>query len=386
MISPVRSGWPTMLPRTQNRSPMAACISPLPHPRCPCHPCTAAARSPVCHITMASIHLALLADTGHLRAPGDWWARMGSCGRECQIHCGRSSGENGSVNASSPADLVRHRLGGAIFQRVAGPEGRERHRLINAPGERWFAEDRPIRRVHGDSSMFIGGITALLLQSLHPLAMAAVAGHSGYRGDPWGRLQRTSYFLAITTFGRASDAGKAIARVRAIHRKITGTAPDGRPYAASDPHLLTWVHIAEADSFLRAHARFGAHPLDQAGRDGYVADLAKIGAELGVPDPPRTEADLTARIASYRAELVGTAQSREAARFLLLTPPLPAVARPPYTVLAAVAVSLLPGWARQPLRMPRLPVTEAAVVRPAGHALVHAIRWAITPPPPVPSS
>ena len=284
------------------------------------------------------------------------------------------------MKASSATDLVRDRLGQAIFQRVAGPQGPQRHRLISAPGERWFAEDRPIRRVHGDSSMFIGGIAALLLQSLHPLAMAAVAGHSGYRGDPWGRLQRTSYFLAVTTFGRASDAGEATARVRAIHRRITGAAPDGRPYAASDPHLLTWVHIAEADSFLRAHARFGARPLDQAGRDGYVADLAWIGTELGVPDPPRTEADLTARLARYRAELAGTAQSREAARFLLLTPPLPAVARPPYAVLAAAAVSLLPGWARRQLRLPRLPLTEAAVVRPAGHAMVHAIRWATTSP------
>ena len=283
---------------------------------------------------------------------------------------------------TSAADLIRSRLGGLIFQRVAGPQGPARRRVIHgAAGERWFAEDRPVRRVHGDSSMFVGGITALLLQSLHPLAMAAVAGHSGYRGDPWGRLQRTSYFLAVTTFGAASDARAAIARVRTVHQRINGTAPDGRPYAASDPNLLTWVHIAEADSFLRAHTRFGAHPLDQAGRDGYVADLARIGAELGVPDPPRTEAELTARIASYRSELAGTAQAREAARFLLLTPPLPAIARPPYAVLAAAAVSLLPGWARRPLLLPRLPVTEAALVRPAGHAMVHAIRWALTPPP-----
>ena len=290
------------------------------------------------------------------------------------------------MSTPAAADLIRRRLGAAIFQRVAGPQGPARRRVINdAAGERWFAEDRPIRRVHGDSSMFIGGITALLLQSLHPLAMAAVAGHSGYRGDPWGRLQRTSYFLAVTTFGQASDARAAIARVRAVHQRITGFAPDGRPYAASDPRLLTWVHIAEADSFLRAHARFGARPLDQAGRDGYVADLARIGAELGVPDPPRTEAELTARIAAYRGELTGTAQAREAARFLLLTPPLPAIARPPYAMLAAAAVSLLPGWARRPLRLPRLPVTEATVVRPAGHAMVHAIRWAITAPPAAPA-
>ena len=290
----------------------------------------------------------------------------------------------GSLDA---ADHLRARIGAAIFERVAGPEGPARRRVINsAGGERWFGEGRPIRRVHGDTSMFVGGIRALLLQSLHPLAMAAVAGHSGYRGDPWGRLQRTSYFLAVTTFGRASDAQEAIARVRAIHQRVTGTAPDGRPYAASDPHLLTWVHIAEADSFLRAHSRFGAQPLDQAGRDGYVADLARIGAALGVPDPPRTEAGLAARIAEYRAELAGTAQAREAARFLLLNPPLPLVARPPYGVLAAAAVSLLPGWARRPLYLPRLPVTEAAVVRPAGRAMVHAIRWAITAPPPAPAA
>ncbi|HYB46491.1 MAG TPA: oxygenase MpaB family protein, partial [Streptosporangiaceae bacterium] len=242
----------------------------------------------------------------------------------------------------------------------------------------------PVRRVHGDSSMFIGGISALLLQSLHPLAMAAVAEHSDYRGDPWGRLQRTSYFLAVTTFGREADARQAIARVRAVHRRMTGTAADGRPYAASDPHLLTWVHIAETDSFLRAHSHFGTQPLDQAGRDGYVADMALIGAELGVPDPPRTEAELAGRIRAYQGELAATELAREAARFLLLRPPLPPIARAPYGVLAAAAVSLLPGWARRPLRLPRLPVTETMLVRPAGHIMVQAIRWATTAPRPAP--
>jgi uncharacterized protein (DUF2236 family) len=229
--------------------------------------------------------------------------------------------------------------------------------------------------------MFAGGIRALLLQSLHPLAMAAVAGHSGYKGDPWGRLQRTSYFLAVTTYGRDADAQHAIDRVRAIHQRVTGTAPDGRPYAAADPHLLTWVHIAEADSFLRAHSRFGVEPLDQDGRDGYVADMARIAAKLGVPDPPVTEAELTARIEAYRPELRSTAEARAAARFLLLSPPLPAIARPPYGVLAAAAVSVLPRWARLPLRLPYLPITETALVRPAGHAMVRAIRWATSAPP-----
>ena len=281
----------------------------------------------------------------------------------------------------SATDRIRGRIGSAIFEKVAGPRGPERReRIRGAGGAGWFAEDRPIRRVHGDSSMFVGGIRALLLQSLHPLAMAAVAEHSGYRGDSWGRLQRTSYFLAATTFGGTEGALEMIGHVRAIHERVTGTAPDGRPYAASDPHLLTWVHIAEADSFLRAHTAFGAQPLDQAGRDGYVADMARIATELGVPDPPRTESELAARIGQYRPELAATSGAREAARFLLFNPPLPLLVRAPYGMLAGAAVSLLPRWARRPLLLPSLPVTEAVVVRPAGQAMVHAIRWATTAP------
>jgi uncharacterized protein (DUF2236 family) len=288
------------------------------------------------------------------------------------------------VGSRDAAELLRGRIGAAIFERVVGPPDPGRGRQGPRPraaGERWFAEDRPIRRVHADSSMFVGAIRALLMQSLHPLAMAAVAEHSDYRGDPWGRLQRTTHFLGVTTFGYADEARDAIARVRAVHQHVTGTAPDGRPYAASDPHLLTWVHIAEADSFLLAHTRFGAHPLDQAGRDGYLADMARIGAELGVPDPPRTQAELAERFGQFRAELAVTAQTRDAARFLLLNPPLPVIARPPYGVLAAAAVSLLPGWARRPLHLPRLPVTETVLVRPAGRAMVRAIRWATSAPP-----
>jgi uncharacterized protein (DUF2236 family) len=288
------------------------------------------------------------------------------------------------MGGQGAADRLRRRIGAAIAERVAGPPDASRRHLTGpSGGERWFAEDRPIRRVHSDSAMFIGAIRALLLQSLHPLAMAAVAEHSDYRGDPWGRLQRTSRFVGATTFGRAGDAQQAIARVRAIHERVIGTAPDGRPYSASDPHLLTWVHIAEADSFLRAHSSFGARPLDPAERDGYVADMARIGVELGVPDPPGTEAELAERIRAYRPELAATPEAREAARFLLLYPPLPVIARAPYGVLAAAAVSLLPGWARRPLYLPRLPVTETVLVRPAGHAVVHAIRWAITAPRPM---
>ena len=283
----------------------------------------------------------------------------------------------------SPLDIdltaVRERLGQGLFAMVAGPDGpRNRARIHGTPGPRWFADDSPIRRVHGDASMFVAGLRALLLQSLHPLAMAGVAEHSDYRGDPWGRLQRTSTFLAVTTFGTARDAQRAVDKVRGIHRRVHGVAPDGRPYRADDPHLLEWVHIAEVDSFLLAYQRYGAKPLDQAGRDAYVADTARVAAALGVEDPPRTEAQLRQRIDAYRSELRSTESAREAARFLLVTPPLPLLARAPYGVLAATSVSMLPVWARLPLRLPYLPAMEATAIRLAGLAVVGGIRWALS--------
>ncbi|WP_234332585.1 oxygenase MpaB family protein [Streptomyces sp. NRRL S-87] len=278
---------------------------------------------------------------------------------------------------------ARDRLGDALFQRVAGPSGpQNRARIHGAPGPRWFAPDEPIRRVHGDASMFVGGLSALLLQSLHPRAMAAVAAHSGYRGDPWGRLQRTSTFLAFTTYGTAADAQRAVDRVRAVHERVRGRTPDGEPYRAGDPHLLEWVHIAEVDSFLRAYQQYGAGQLDAAERDAYVAGAARVARALGVTGPPGTVAELTERIEAFRPELRGTEEARAAARFLLLHPPLPWPARPPYALLAAAAVALLPPWAREPLGLPLLPRTERWCVRPAGAAVTATIRWAMHPPPP----
>jgi uncharacterized protein (DUF2236 family) len=272
-------------------------------------------------------------------------------------------------------DTLQRRIGAALFARVAGPDGRANRERFAMPGPRWFADGRPIRRVHGDAAMFVGGLRALLLQSLHPLAMIAVAQHSDYRNDPWGRLQRTSTFLAATTFGTADDAQRAVDRVRRVHEHVTGTAPDGRPYRAGDPHLLRWVHVAETDSFLRCHQRYGARPLDDAGCDGYVADTARIAIELGVPDPPRTRGDLNAVLRAYRPELRGTAEAREAARFLVRNPPLPLVARGPYALLAATAAGELPAWARRELRLPAVPGADALLVPAAGRAIVGTIRW-----------
>ncbi|MGW0548723.1 oxygenase MpaB family protein [Streptomyces altiplanensis] len=281
---------------------------------------------------------------------------------------------------------LRERLGESLFTRVAGPSGaRTRARIHGTPGPRWFGPDSAIRIVHGDASMFIGGLRALLLQSLHPLAMAAVAAHSGYRGDPWGRLQRTSTFLAVTTYGTAEDAQEAVDRVRAVHERVRGTTAAGESYHAADPHLLSWVHVAEVGSFLYAHQLHGAHPLDGDGCDAYIADTARVAAALGVTDPPRDRAGLAEQTDAYRSELRATREAREAARFILFHPPLPWAARAPYAVLAANAVATLPPWAREPLGLPHLPRVERHCVRWTGHALTGTIRWAMAPPPPTAS-
>jgi uncharacterized protein (DUF2236 family) len=288
----------------------------------------------------------------------------------------------GLIVPKATADHVRDALASVVRARVVGPGGRERAlALFATPGPRWFTRDRPIWRVHADPSMFVGGLRALLFQSLHPLAMAGVALHSDYRNDPWGRLQRTADFLTATTYGPADQAEAACRRVRAVHQRVHGIAPDGRPYSANDPELLRWVHLAEVDSFLTTYQYYGAHRLDSDERDGYVADMAVVADHLGVPGVPTTVGELRQQLRDYQPELYATRDALEAARFLL-APPLPVVARAPYTLLGGAAVASLPWWARLSLGVPLGPLTSRFIARPAGDALVGLLRWALKPTSP----
>lgn len=283
-----------------------------------------------------------------------------------------------ALDALTPnLENVRVALATALRERIIGDNAEEKSRSIMlAEGPRWFSEDRPVRRVHSDASMFIGGIRALLLQSLHPLAMTGVAQHSDFRNDPWGRLQRTADFLAITTFGSSEMADQIIARIHAVHETVVGTTRDGVPYAANDPHLLRWVHVAEVDSFLATYQAFAETPLTPLDADGYVEDMAVVARKMGIPAPPTSVRGLRDQLHSYRRELRSTPESRDAAKYLLLEPPLDAKGKAAYATLCAAAISTLPVWARKDLRLPWLPVTERVVFRPLGTVATKILRWA----------
>ena len=183
-----------------------------------------------------------------------------------------------------------------------------------------FGPDSVTWRVHADRSMLIGGLRALLLQVLHPLAMAGVAQHSTYRRDPLGRLARTGRFVAATTYGTTPEAERAIAMVANVHQRVRGVAADGRPYSASDPALLSWVHNVEVDSFLAAYRRYGPG-ISDADADEYVREMAVLGRSLGADDVPETAAELSAWIEAVPG-LAMTKEARETVRFLTF-PSLP---------------------------------------------------------------
>ena len=203
-------------------------------------------------------------------------------------------------------------------------------------------------RVSADLASPVAGLRSLLLQALHPLAMAGVDQHSGWRRDPVGRLAATSAFLATVIFGERAVAARAAARVRRIHDHVRGVdAVTGRPYAAGDPALLLWVHVALVQSSLAAGWAFGT-PLSAQDSDRYVAEMM-VAAELaGVPGPlvPGSVADLERYVASVRPELRCTPAAAESMAYLLDPPGLDEELSGIWQDIREAAVALLPEWAR----------------------------------------
>ncbi|MET4898048.1 oxygenase MpaB family protein [Sphingomonadaceae bacterium jetA1] len=231
--------------------------------------------------------------------------------------------------------------------------------------------------VHGDfTAMMAGGIASLLLQMLHPAALAGVWDHSDFRRDMAGRLRRTAGFISVTTYGATEAAERMIARVRAVHERVRGTLPDGTPYAACDPHLLTVVHAMEVDSFLRAHRAYRDPGFPDARADQYLAEMAGLARRLGAVQVPEDRRQLARFLRAIRPELRIDARTRAVARTLLHQPPPSPALAPVSKWLTQAGIALLPDWAARlhglDGTMPIRPVLFAGTRRLGG-----AIRWAL---------
>jgi len=204
-------------------------------------------------------------------------------------------------------------------------------------------------RVAADLSAPVAGLRSLLLQALHPLAMAGVDQHSDWRADPGGRFASTAAYVVTTTYGDKATARAAAARVRKIHETVRGTDPvSGQPYEASDPALLLWVHAALVESGLAACQLYGA-PLSAADADRYVAEMTAVAQLIGVPAgmAPASVAELDGYFTRVRPTLASSASTADTARYLLGMPDVEPELADVWEVLAAASATSLPAWARE---------------------------------------
>jgi uncharacterized protein (DUF2236 family) len=204
--------------------------------------------------------------------------------------------------------------------------------------EGYFGPDSAVWAVHGATPVIVAGIRALLVQTLHPGAMAGVHDWSRYRDDPLGRLAGTVRWVLTTSFADRAGADAASAYVRGLHARVVGEYA-GTPYAAGDPELLRWVHDVFADSFLTSHLAWG-RPIP-GGADRYVSEWAKAGELMEVIDPPRSAAELRAQLAAFGPNLVSDERVREAVRFIR-RPPLKRSLLPAYRMILGGAVATIP--------------------------------------------
>lgn len=246
---------------------------------------------------------------------------------------------------------LRRRVVGVI----AGPQGPTLDYDTPLGDAGLFGPDSVTWRIHSDfPAMMSGGICALMLQTLHPRALAGVWDHSNFRGDLLGRLRRTTAFVAGTSFAPTAVAETLIARVARIHRQVRGIAPDGRTYSADDPELLSWVYVTEMASFLRGYEHYRRADLPRAVRDQYFRETARVAEALGARKVPQTAAAVEAFFVAQQAELKFSSRSREVLRVLAsIDLQLPGNTGLREIFLGAGA-ALLPDWAREAMQRTRL--------------------------------
>ncbi len=211
-----------------------------------------------------------------------------------------------------------------------------------------FGPRSVVWRVNRDRTFPLAGMRSLMVQALHPLAMAGVAQHSTWKQDPFGRLAATSSYVLTTTYGDTASALAAADWVRKIHQHVKGVDPETRlPYSAEDPDLLLWVHAGMVDSIVTVVQRYG-RALSDAEADAYVREMVRFAEIVGVPEDqvPATVASLRGYIESVDLRRA-TPAAKEAIAIVLDPPGLDADLRELWHDLGQVAVGTLPGWARE---------------------------------------
>lgn len=271
---------------------------------------------------------------------------------------------------------IRHRIADEVHKLVS--TGSEATRLARSPGDPGLVPaDSVAWKVHGDfSTMIVGGVAALLMQMLHPAALAGVWDHSNFRKDSLGRLRRTAQYIAGTTFGSTETAGHLVAQVRRIHDRVQGVLPDGTPYSANDPALLTFVHVAGADSFLAAYMRYRT-PLGLADQDRYFTETAVVARALGAEAVPETRRGVDAYMRGIRPDLRCDARSRDVAAALLSQPMGSPAVQPLNRLMQQAGIDLLPEWAAE-MHGLRVPDYRKPLVRAGAFGTSALLRWALS--------
>jgi uncharacterized protein (DUF2236 family) len=254
---------------------------------------------------------------------------------------------------ASPATASIRRWVMGAFPR--GESGIDYDHPKGDPG--WFGPDSATWRIHSElPGMLSGGLCALMLQTLHPLALAGVYDHSHFRDDLVGRLRRTTAFVACTSYAPSGEVEVLVEKVRRIHGYVRGTTPDGQAYAADDPQLLTWVHVTEAYGFLQGYRRY-CGDVPEAIADQYYDEYRRVAEALGAQEVPASEAAVHAYFAEQQSRLRFDARSREVLDVLSgirLPVPMAGVSR---ELFLGAGAALLPAWAEAMLE--RTPAQRA---------------------------
>jgi uncharacterized protein (DUF2236 family) len=240
-----------------------------------------------------------------------------------------------------------------------------------------FGPGSAIWKVHGDVSGVVGGVSGLLLGALNEPVTYGTNRFSDYQRDPIKRLGFTSSFVRGVTFGSTQTAEKLIETVRAMHRRVHGTMPDGRSFSATDSADIIWTGATQAYSIARAHLRYHPDPLRSAGLDRYFAEYAVITERLGAVGPPRSRTDVEDYFATMRRRLTVSEEVLETVRFLRSAYGSNRASRAGSLVINRAATDLLPDWAKALLGLrPRTPLAPLAA-RAAAHLLIATLRYGV---------